>query len=344
MNTIQFNDKKAISDFSKPYIVAEVNTSHFGSLDIAKKMIDKLKEINCDCVKFQSWTEESLYSKDFYEQNPIAKKFVNKFSFSSNELLTLSKYAGQVGISFASTPYSIKEVDFLLNECNVPYIKIASMDINNIGFLRQIAKKNTSIVLSTGMSEMSEIQTAVQTILDSGNNNLCLLHCVSVYPPKLESVNLRNISTLREAFPSIPIGFSDHTLGTEIAEASVVLGACLIEKHFTLDKSRIGMDNQMALEPDEMSKLIINCNNIHKALGNKERTVGADELEQRIKMRRSAVCTKNLKKGHVLNEGDIDFKRPGNQFAPNEIDKLIGKKLRVDLDTDCLIKKTDLES
>ena len=342
MAKINLRNSKVIGDFIKPYIVAEMNTSHFGNMDTAKKMIDKVKEAGCDCVKFQSWSSESLYSKTYYDANPIAKRFVKGFSFDEKDLTLISEYCNKTEIDFASTPYSIEEVDFLVAAENVPYIKVASMDLNNYDYLRYIAQTGVPIILSTGMSEMDEIQKAVDIIEMEGNNNLCLLHCISIYPPDLGTLRLNNILGLRDKFRDYPIGFSDHSLGIEIPSAAVALGACMVEKHFTLDKTKIGMDNQIALEPDEMSQLVKNCHSIHKALGNKERIVLQAEIDQRKIMRRSIVSTRDLKAGDKLIKSDLDVKRPGTGIPPNKLNDLIGRTLVRDIERDTLITEKDI--
>jgi sialic acid synthase SpsE len=342
MASIKLRGSTILEDFGRPYIVAEVNTSHFGDINIAKKMIETIKNAGCDCVKFQSWTTETLYSTSYYKENPIAKRFVDRLSFSRDELKELSSYSKRIGIDFCSTPYSHKEVDFLVSEQNVPYIKVASMDLNNYRFLSYIASTGTPIVLSTGMSEMDEIKKAVKTIEAEGNQNICILHCVSIYPPELSTINLKNIIGLRDAFPNYPIGYSDHSGGIEIASASVVFGACMIEKHFTLDKKKIGMDNQMALEPDEMELLVKNCQNVQKSLGNAQRVVLPAEIEQRNVMRRSIVSKKDLKAGNKIKLDDLDAKRPGTGFPPQMIHELVGKTLANDVKCDMLLNEDDI--
>lgn len=343
MASIKLNDEAVLSDYGKPYIVAEMNTSHFGNIDTAKKMILEAKKAGCNCVKFQSWTENSLYSKSYYDENPIAKRFIKGFSFNENQLIELSKYCKTQNISFASTPYSKSEVDFLINDCKVPFIKVASMDLNNHIFLEYIAKTGVPIILSTGMGTIEEIRKAVTLIEKYGNKNLCILHCISIYPPEIATIRLNNILGLREEFPAYPIGFSDHSLGLEIPTASVALGACLIEKHFTLDKSKIGMDNQIATEPDEMALLVKNCHTVHIALGEKERVTLPAELKKRKEMRRSIVANEELKKGTVLDKSNFDAKRPGTGISPDQMHKLLGKKLIQDICKDSLILEKDIE-
>lgn len=343
MSECVLNDGFIVSDYGRPYIVAEVNSSHKGDMDVAKQMIDAAADSGCDCVKFQSWSAQSLYCKSYYDSNPVSKKIIQKVSLSPDELLDLSRYCRKRGVSFSSTAYSKEEVDFLVEECNAPYIKIASMEINNIEFLRYIGKKNMPIVLSTGMSEMPEIEKAVDTLEDSGAEKIVILHCISIYPTILPSVNLNNIIGLRERFSKYPIGFSDHTEGDAASVAAVALGAGFLEKHFTLDKSKVGMDNAMATEPDEFMRLIQKCRDVQVAMGCKERSVSTEELSQREKMRRSVVSAVHIEKGHRIAEADLDAKRPGTGIPPDKIHEIIGKVAIRDIESDTMIKDEDLQ-
>ena len=343
MATLKLRNGFLLRDFGAPYFVAEINTSHFGSVNVAKDMILAAKEAGCNCVKFQSWSADTLYSQEYYNQNPIAKRFVEKFSFSESQLSAVSEFSRTSNIDFASTPYSKSEVQFLLDVCNVPYIKIASMDLNNYPYLDFIGRTGVPIVLSTGMSDIDEIREAIKVIESTGNRNICLLHCISVYPAEVSTIRLLNITGLREEFPSYPIGFSDHSIGIEMAIAAVALGACLIEKHLTLDKSRIGMDNQMATEPLEMKSLTESCRNVQVALGGSERVLSKIEIDQRKKMRRSVVAKKDLQKGHILGVDDFDLKRPGDGFEPGKISSLIGKVLLSEIKQDEQIKNIHID-
>lgn len=321
----------------EPYIVAELNSSHNGKINTAREMIDAAKNCGCDAVKFQSWSAESLYSRDYYEQNPISKRMVSRFSLKPAELLELSKYCNSIGIDFSSTPYSFEEVDFLINQCNAPFVKVASMDINNLPYLKYIAKTNVPIILSTGMATEEEIETAVDVIEKAGNMDICILHCVSLYPLEAHSVNLNNMVMLKEKFPDHAVGYSDHTMGSEVACAAVGLGAALIEKHFTLDNKKIGWDNQMATEPADMKNLVAKCRRVHNSLGRYERRLTPDELEQRKKMRRSIVAAADMTKGHIIEEDDLTAKRPGEGIPVDQYDKIIGRMLIRDVHKDQLI-------
>ncbi|MCB1886732.1 MAG: N-acetylneuraminate synthase family protein [Rhodocyclaceae bacterium] len=337
MARITLRNGRALGDYHDPYIVAELNTSHFGDPETARAMIDSARAAGVDCVKFQSWTTDTLYSSTHYRQNPIARRFVSKFSMSDAQLAELAGYCRTVGMDFASTPYSREEARVLAETCEVPFIKIASMELDNLPYLDYLARLGVPLVLSTGMGTTEEIRRAVGTIHEAGQDALAILHCVSVYPAAPESIRLHNLLGLRSEFPDCPIGYSDHTQGVEIPAAAVALGACLIEKHFTLDKSRIGMDNQMATEPDEMATMVRHCRSVQVALGGASRILDAAEAAQRPKMRRSLVTIRDLPAGHVLRAGDLDAKRPGTGFAPTQIDRLVGRTLRVPVAADEII-------
>ncbi|HDM8200123.1 TPA: N-acetylneuraminate synthase family protein [Vibrio harveyi] len=337
MSIIKLNDGRVLGAENTPYFVAELNTSHFGDVGIAKEMIDAAKACGCDGVKFQSWTTDTLYSQTYYQQNPIAKRFVKKYSLSEAELKQLALYCHDIGIGFSSTPYSLREAEFLVHECQPSFLKIASMELNNRQFLRQLGPLNSSIVLSTGMGEMAEIENAVNELQNAGAENLCVLHCVSIYPAASEIINLNNMVTLQNKLKNVVIGYSDHTMGSEVAAASIALGACLVEKHFTLDNKRIGMDNQMATMPDEMGLMIEQCKSVHRAMGSKERILTAEEYAQRANMRRSVVSAKQLFKGDILTEADIVLKRPGTGIPADQFETVFGRELLEDIAEDQVI-------
>ena len=342
MSSICLTSGRQIGDYILPYFVAEINTSHFGKIETAIQMVDEAKRIGVDCVKFQSWSEESLYSESYYKTNPIAKRFIKKFSLNDIELLEIARHCRQIEIGFASTPYSITEVDFLADVCQVPFLKVASMDLNNIPFLKYIAEKQLPVFLSTGMGTLDEISMAVSTIEKSGNFQIVILHCVSLYPTASVNVRLMNIIGLRKLFPMYPIGFSDHSTSIGIPAASVALGAAVIEKHFTLDRSIIGMDNQMAIESGELESIIQACKEVNAALGDEDRMLSDGEFAQRKLMRRSAVAGRKLESGHVLDRSDFNFKRPGTGIAPDLMETLLGRVLLRDVEYDDQIIETDV--
>lgn len=343
MSLVQFRDGKTAADFGTPYVIAEVNSSHNGNPEVAKQMIDAAAEAGCDCVKFQSWSAKSLYSQTYYKQNPIAKRFVDKLSLPPQVLKEMALYCKQKGIAFSSTPYSREEADFLAEECDAAFIKISSMEINNPEYIKYLAKKELPIVLSTGMSDFDEVTKAVHILEDAGNDNIVLLHCVSMYPTPIDKVNLNNIRGLKRLFPDHPVGFSDHTIGDEAAVAATVLGAAVLEKHITLDSSKIGMDNQMAMEPEALKALVRKCKGIGSALGAEERRLLPEEEKQRDNMRRSIVVTRDIRAGERLSKEDLDVKRPGTGIAPIELEKVIGCAVKRDVESDTVLLLSDLD-
>jgi len=332
----------------EPYIIAEIGANHNGDIKLAKEMIDKAKEYGCDAVKFQSWSKNSLFTKGFYkEQNQFKdnnfgtlEEMVKKFSLSKKEHIILKEYCDNKKITFFSTPFSFEEVD-MLNELKVPFFKVASMDLNNLSFLKYIAEKGKTIILSTGMGSLAEIEAALNTIYETGNKEVILLHCIAIYPPDDKIMNLRNIEMLSKTF-NIPVGFSDHTIGTSIPLAAITLGAKVIEKHFTLDKTMPGWDHAVSANPEEMKVIVEEGKRIVTALGEYRRVVSEQEKKQRGSFRRSVVTKRKIKKGEILQELDIDFKRPGIGIRPDEVKYIFGRKANKDIKEDELIRWEDL--
>jgi sialic acid synthase SpsE len=343
MSVVKLRNGRLIGDYYKPYIVAELNTSHFGDVEIALEMIRQAKEADCDCVKFQSWSAETLYCEDYYKSNAIAKRIFKKFALDNSALKELSRYAAEIKIDFASTPYSIEEARFLVEHCNVPFVKIASMELDNLPYLTELGKLGVPLVLSTGMGTSSDVIRAVNTIQETGNQQLVILHCTSVYPSASGIIRLQNITGLRSEFPQYPIGYSDHSIGIEIPASSVALGACLIEKHFTLDSKRIGMDNQMATEPAELQEMVRACNNVYLAMGGTARLLCNDEQQQIQKMRRSMVSIQDLPVGTVLSAEHIEFKRPGTGISPANHKTYLGRKVRLAINRGEVIHPASLD-
>ena len=342
---------REVKDFSIPYIIAEIGANHNGDMDLAIKMIDSAKSCGCDAVKFQSWTPDSLVAKKEYDRNQqyndspkkhfgSLKEMVEKYYLRPEQHHELKRYCDKIGIEFCSTPFSEDEAD-LLEELEVPFYKIASMDINNPRLLKHVAQKGKPIILSTGMSTLAEIENAITTIESEGNHQIILLHCIAIYPPAYKDINLNNIPMLRQTF-GYPVGFSDHSIGVSIPLASVALGSCVIEKHFTLDKDMPGWDHEVSANPEEMKVIVEESRNIANALGTYRRVVNQAEEEKKFKFRRSVVAGKDLKKEHVLTIEDLAFKRPGSGIRPDEANYLIGRRLKQDIVRDELIHWDDL--
>jgi sialic acid synthase SpsE len=353
MSEIQLTPKRSVADFGKPYIIAELGSNHNGDMELARKLIVEAKNAGADCVKFQSWSKDSIFSRKTYDDNYFIaddyrdrtdytlEAIVDAYSISEEELLQMKKFSDELGIDCTSTPFSKKEVDFLVDKIKAPFIKIASMDLNNYPFLDYVARKGKPIVISTGLSELYEIDKAIRTIERAGNYQIVILHCISIYPPKDEQVNLNNIDTLRTLYPKYPIGFSDHTLGITIPVASVVKGVCLIEKHFTLDKNMEGWDHKVSANPEEMALICSETKRVHAALGSTR--IQVQERPDRIEsFRRSIVTTRAIKAGEVIGKNDLDFKRPATGIAPEFFDQVVGRTAKVDLALDKPFLLSDL--
>jgi len=342
---------REVENFNIPYIIAEIGANHNGDMELARKMIDSAKACGCDAVKFQSWTPDSLVAREEYDRNQhydnspkkhfgSLKEMVEKYYLRPEQHIELKEYCDKLEIEFCSTPFSEDEAD-LLEELGVHFYKIASMDINNLGFLKHVARKGKPIVISTGMATLAEIENAVKTIEQEGNSDIILLHCIAIYPPAYEDINLNNISMLRQTF-GYPVGFSDHTIGISIPLASVALGSCMIEKHFTLGKDLPGWDHEVSANPEEMRIIVAESCNIVNSLGTFRRTVSQAEEEKKLKFRRSIVANSYLKKGHKITSNDLGFKRPGIGIPPDRSNYVIGRKLSKDIKGDELIRWDDL--
>ena len=346
-------NQRTIENFAAPYVIAELGANHNGDMEIAKKLIDQAKAAGCDCVKFQSWTKDSIFAKQVYKENYFLKddyrdrsdftleQIVDAFSVSEKELMEMRDYCNEIGIDFTSTPFSQKEADFLVDVLKAPFIKIASMDLNNYPFLDYLARKGRPVMLSTGLSTLAEVDIAISTIEAAGNFDIILLHCISVYPPVDSDINLNNMDMLRNNYPDYPVGFSDHSIGVEIPLASVAKGACVIEKHFTLDKNMFGWDHKVSATFEEMSLIISGGKRINAALGSYRRIVSADEKLKIPAFRRSIVAARKIAAGHIISREDIDFKRPGTGIEPGALHSVIGKPARRDIDADAVITPED---
>ena len=351
MNKIQLNKKKKVFNYSEPYIIAEIGANHNGDMVLAKKMIDSAIDCGCDAVKFQSWNKTSIASRTLYEENITyndskkkhfgsLEEMVDKYYLRKEQHFELNNYCIKKGIDFCSTPFSKEEVD-LLNELDVKFFKVASMDINNYSLIKYLAKFNKPILLSTGMANLGEIEKAIKIIEKEANFKIVILHCVSIYPTKDKDLNLNNITMLQNTF-GYPVGFSDHSIGFTAPLASVALGACIIEKHFTTDKDLPGWDHEISANPEELKTIIEGSKTIYESLGNFKRIVSKSEEEKKKVFRRSIVINKNLKAGDIIKEVDITLKRPGTGFPPDEIKFIVGKKLKRDIEADCLLIKDDI--
>ncbi len=338
----------------KPYVIAELGVNFYDTarvmgitpLEAAKLYVKKAKEAGIDAAKFQSYKAETIASKNSPSYWDLTKEpttsqyelFKKLDGFNQEDYEELYHYCKEVGIDFMSTPFDYHSADYLENYVDI--YKISSSDITNLPFIRHIARKGKPVYLSVGASYLSEVDEAVRAILEEGNNQICLLHCVLSYPTKNEDANLNIISTLKKIYPDFLIGFSDHTLPDEsmtILTTAYLLGADVIEKHFTLDKTLQGNDHYHAGDPEDFRKAIKNFELIHTILGQSEKTVLDCEQIPRKEARRSLVLTHDMKKGDVIKETDLIAKRPGTGISPKYQEIVIGRVLREDLPEDSIL-------
>ena len=349
MKTVKLGNV-TVGESLPPYIVAEVGSNHNGDMDLCRQLIDAAAEAGADAVKFQSWSESTLIANEEYERNPdyadkkkhfgSLREMVRAYQFTPEQHWEALEHCRKKGIAFASSAFSPPEVD-LLASLDVPFIKIASMDITNLPLLLYAARAGRPLVIATGMATLAEIETAVHAVQAEGNDQIVLLHCISIYPPEYGTIHLRNMAMLRKTF-DLPVGFSDHSLGTHIPLAAIALGACMIEKHFTLDKDMAGWDHAISADTAELRVIAEHGRNVFTALGSTVRTVSQAEFEKREKFRRSLVTRQALPKGHELAEGDFDAKRPGTGVGPQELPYVVGRVLAVDVEADHVLRWPDL--
>lgn len=324
------------------YVIAEIGANHNGDMELARETIRAAKDAGADAAKFQSW-DTGLFARGFYDDNPGLEEQVAAYAVAGDEMRALSEYCREVGIDFASTPFSSREMTEL-HDLAPPFVKIASMDLNNDHLLRAAVETGRSIILSTGFAQVGEIEHALSTLETNGHTDTTLLHCIALYPPPGDNhVNLRNIEMLRDTF-GYPVGFSDHTKGVEVTLAAIALGAVVIEKHFTLDKNMEGWDHAVSANPEELATITSAARRIPSALGTRRRVVSEAEHKQGLVMRRSIVAGHALRAGHILTAEDLDFRRPGTGITPNDAGRVIGRVLTRSLKADELLSESDLSS
>lgn len=315
------------------FIIAEAGVNHNGDIGLAKKLIDSAVDAKVDAVKFQTFsaelsisknTEKAIYQKEKISDNETQFEMVKKLELSYDEFRELKDYCDCKNIMFLSTPDEIESADMLNNLQNI--FKIGSGELNNLPLLRHIGGFKKEVILSTGMASLSEIEDALNILINSGckKDLITILHTHTEYPTQMRDVNLRIMDTLKNKF-DVKIGYSDHTPGIEIPIAAVAMGAKVIEKHFTLDNSMDGPDHKASLEPKELKSMVDAIRNIEIALGNGIKKPTETELKNINVCRKSIVAKMDIKKGERLSEYNITIKKPGNGISPMKWDKIIGK-------------------
>ena len=332
--------------YRKVFIIAEAGVNHNGSINLAKKLIDVAANSGADAVKFQTFkaintitknAEKANYQKNTTDQRENQFDMVKKLELSKEMHIELINYSKNKNIKFLSSPFDHDSIE-LLKDLGLEIFKIPSGEITNLPYLRHIGKLNKKIILSTGMSDMNEVKNALDILVNSGTKkkNITVLHANTEYPTPMEDVNLRAMMTIGREL-DVNFGYSDHTLGIEVDIAAVALGACVIEKHFTLDCNMEGPDHKASLEPDQLKEMVKAIRNIELALGSDIKKPSKSEMPNIQIVRKSIVAKTEIKKGDILNKANLAVKRPGNGISPMKWDEIIDTKATKNYKEDELI-------
>lgn len=330
----------------KTLIIAEAGVNHNGDLKLAKQLIDAAAEAGADLVKFQSFNASRLVTRsakkaDYQNRNTNSKEsqyeMLRKLELSTEMHRELITHCGTSGVGFFSTAFDIESIDFL-ESLGQDRFKVPSGELTNLPYLRHIGRLGKSVILSTGMATMGEIESAVDILEKAGTQriDITVLHCTTEYPTPMTEVNLRAMQSIHLAF-GVKVGYSDHTSGIEVSIAAVALGATVIEKHFTLDRNLPGPDHKASLEPKKLKDMVAAIRNIEVALGDGIKRLTPSETKNKPVARKSLVALQNIKKGEVFDDGNITTKRPGTGISPMCWDEIIGRTAHRDFSADELI-------
>ena len=334
----------------KTLIIAEAGVNHNGDLNLAKRLVELAKKAGADFVKFQSFKSEECVSikapkakyqvQNADDKNETQFEMIKKLELDEGAHKELLDYAKSLDIGFLSTPFDLPSIE-LLNELGLEMFKIPSGEITNLPYLRAVGSLRKRVILSTGMSDLNEIRAALSVLIKSGTKerDISILHANTAYPTPFEDVNLRALQTLQKEFPRHKIGFSDHSLGIACPIAAVAMGACIIEKHFTLDKHLAGPDHKASLEPNELEMMVQGIRQIEKALGDGEKRLTKSEKENLKIARKSLVARCEIKKGELFSEMNLTTKRPATGISAMRYDEFLGKVANKNYEKDELIKE-----
>jgi N-acetylneuraminate synthase/sialic acid synthase len=331
---------RVIDQTSDCYVIAEIGHNHQGDLEKAKQLFLKAKESGVDAVKLQKRDNRALYTRQMYDkpyenENSFGRTYGEHrefLEFGRDEYAELQKYAREIGVTFFATAFDFPSADFLA-ELNMPAYKLASGDLTNLPLLRHVAAIGKPMIVSTGGATMDDVQRAYDAVM-AVNPSLALLQCTATYPTEAEDLNLRVIETLRKQFPGVVVGLSDHYNGISMAVAAYVLGARIIEKHFTMNHTWKGTDHALSLEPIGMQKMVRDLHRIRVALGDGQKRALPAERAAIQKMGKKLVAARPLPAGHVLESADIAIKSPGDGVRPTELERVLGRALAAPLAPD----------
>jgi N,N'-diacetyllegionaminate synthase len=315
-------------------VIAEAGVNHNGNIDLACELVSAAAACGADYVKFQTFSANRLVSKGAakaeYQLRTTNKKesqyeMLKRLQLSYEDHETILEHCKNEGVGFLSTPFDEQSAEFLVS-LNIDKLKVPSGEITNIPFLEHIAGLGIPVILSTGMSDLNEVRTAVEGLEAGGCRKITLLHCISNYPADPKEANLRAMLTMKSAF-GYPVGYSDHTPGIAVSLAAVALGASVIEKHLTLDRSLPGPDHSASLEPDELAQLVNGIRIIESALGNGEKVPAPSELANREVIRKSLVVTQDIAAGSIIDQNNLSIMRPGSGIAPRRMTEFLGRRV-----------------
>lgn len=330
----------------KIVIIAEAGVNHNGDLELAKQMADQAKWAGADYVKFQTFIPQKLvtrnaqkadYQKRETENSGLQLEMLERLALTQDAFRILHAYCKEIGIGFLSTPFDFESIDFL-GSLDMDYWKLPSGEITDLPFLERVAGTGKKILLSTGMSRIDEIRSAVDILERGGAQKIILLHCNTQYPTPFADVNLLAMGQMRDVFCK-EVGYSDHTLGIEVPVAAAALGACVIEKHFTLDRGMAGPDHRASLEPDAFAEMVREVRNIEAALGDGKKKVTASERHNITAVRKSIVASRDIKAGEIFTEENVTVKRPGHGISPMEWYRVLGNAAARDYAPDELLDR-----
>jgi N,N'-diacetyllegionaminate synthase len=350
IGTVEMGDR-VVGEGSPCCVIAEAGVNHNGNMDLAHQLIDSAKAAGADAIKFQSYRTEELITahatKAAYQVATTGESesqygMLKALELTGDQQAELKTHCDHAGVLYLCTPYDSASVE-MLHRLDVAAFKVASTDTTNIPMLRQIARKGRPVLLSTGMSTLDEVQLAVTALRAEGlDGRLVLLQCTSEYPAPMDEVNLRAMHTMREAC-HCPVGFSDHTAGLGASPWAVALGACVVEKHFTLDRSLPGPDHRASLIPSEMAELVNTIRRVEMALGDGIKRPMPSELGNKAVMQKSVVARRPIPAGHFIQAEDLACKRPATGLSPAWFDRVVGKRTRNSMSADHIIEMADIE-
>lgn len=332
------------------FIIAEVGVNHNGDIDTALAMVDAIADAGADCAKFQTYSTEQVITDpnaiyEYISQGEVVREsqltLLKRLELKGSDFSRLFARTRERGLIPLSTPSDNSAVD-LLDDLGAGAFKIGSDDLVHIPFLEYVASKGKPVIISTGMADGEDIERAIDALVRAGNEQICILHCVSLYPTPDEDVNLNKIPALAERFPVV-IGFSDHSDGIVAGLGAVALGANVVEKHFTLDREMPGPDHRFSADPAELANLVSGIRRLEKSLGDPAIIPANGELEMRRIARRSIVAARDLPAGHVISESDLAYQRPGGGLMPYEKDQVVGRKVQVAIAANEMIVLSQLQ-